>query len=364
MPLGCGVITAAVFDRGGFTRLFPIDRLNYVEFSRIKDDMSEAQVRIPTSANCCGELANVEPVRHELVIYRDGERVWEGPITRMAYTNAEVEINARDVMFWPYRTIMRQAYNNAHPNTGYGTDRIGHILRTELARHESWLNPINVVPHIQIHTTSDTARTSRSTLPYQKTVFEEMDDMGSKAGIDYVTIGRAIHVQDTGFALGVTPLATEADFLSGVIVTVYGMDLATIAAATDGEGNYGVANAPSDYYGEVEILVTAYDETKDAEAPTQEELNSQAASNLSQRYPMPVVVRVPENSQIDPASTAFSWEFLVPGVKVPLMATAGCRRVRQDQKIDRVDVKQDSNGEVVTVTLVPFPVHQAIGPGA
>ena len=35
MPLGCGVITAAVFDRGGFTRLFPIDRLNYVEFSRI-----------------------------------------------------------------------------------------------------------------------------------------------------------------------------------------------------------------------------------------------------------------------------------------------------------------------------------------
>jgi hypothetical protein len=91
-------------------------------------------------------------------------------------------------------------------------------------------------------------------------------------------------------------------------------------------------------------------------------MDSQANANLKQRYPMQVVVRVPENSQIDPASQAFSFEYLVPGVKVPLMATAGCRKVRQDQKIERVDVKQDSNGEVITVSLIPFPVHQAIGP--
>jgi hypothetical protein len=46
---------------------------------------------------------------------------------------------------------------------------------------------------------------------------------------------------------------------------------------------------------------------------------------------------------------------LVPGVKVPLMATAGCRSLRQDQKIDKVDIRQDDKGEVVTLTLLPFP---------
>jgi hypothetical protein len=350
--------------------MFPIDRLNYVEYSRVKDDMSDAKVQIPTSADCCGDLANVEPIRHELVIFRDGQRVWEGPITRIAYSNNEVELNARDVIFWPYRTIMREAYNNAYPHTGYGTERIGTILRAELARREAGANPINVLPYLQVHTTADTARTSRSTLPYQKTVFEEIDDMASKGGVDFTAIGRAIHVQDTGYALGVTPLATEADFLTGVIVTVYGMDLSTYTAVTDGEGRYGIASVTDPYYGEIETLVTTFDETEgaadpnnsDDDGPTQAEMNSQASSNLAQRYPMPVVVRVPENSQIDPASQAFSFEYLVPGVKVPLMATAGCRQVRQDQKIERVDVKQDAKGEVVTVSLVPFPVHQAIGP--
>jgi len=42
-------------------------------------------------------------------------------------------------------------------------------------------------------------------------------------------------------------------------------------------------------------------------------------------------------------------------VKVPLMATVGCRQVRQDQKITNVRVQQDEKGERITLTLFPFP---------
>lgn len=353
--LGCGVNTAAIFDRGGVVRILPIDRTTFIQYGRIKDDMSDALIRVPISATCCSGLGDIEPVRHELVIFRDGRRVWEGPITRMAFSATEVEIAARDVLFWAYRTIMRSAWDNSYPNIGYGTDRIGNVLRGELARKELGAYPINVLPFLQIHTQTDTARTSRNTVPYQKTVFEEMDDMASKSGVDYTAVGRAIHVQDTGYALGVTPLVTSQDFLAGIIVTSYGMDLATVAGVTDGEGMVGFATADSTYYGEVEILATAYDEENDTSDPTESELRSQAHRNLSQRYPVPLVVRVPDNSQIDPASQALSFDMLVPGVKVPLMATAGCKTVRQDQKIDRVDVKQDEDGEVVTLSLVTFP---------
>lgn len=353
--LGCGFNTAAIFDRGAVTRLFPIDRTTSIAYGRLRDGISDALVHIPTSADCCADLANVEPVRHVLVIYRDGQRVWEGPITRISYSNDDVEIAAKDVMFWPYRTIMRNEYNNAYPNIAFGTDRIGHILRTELARKEALDPPINVLPYLQIHTEADTARTSRHTLPYQKTVFEEIDDLAAKAGIDYTVVGRAIHVHDTSYLLGQTPLATEADFIGGVIVSVYGMDLCTYSAVTDGEGLWGADERDQLYYGEIEMLATAYDEENDTTDPSVAELKSQAQRNLSQRFPVPIEVRVPDNSQINPNSETFSFDMLVPGVKVPLMATAGCRQLRQDQKIDKVDVRQDEAGEVVTMTLIPFP---------
>ena len=358
MALGCGFNVAAIFDRGGITRLFPIDRTTSIAYGRVKDDISDALVHIPTSADCCGDLADLEPVRHELVIFRDGQRVWEGPITRITYTDQDVEIAAKDVMFWPYRTIMRSEYDNSYPNIVHGTDRIGLILRNELARKERQSPPINVLPFLQIHTDDDTARTSRHTLPYQKTVWEEIDDLAAKAGLDYTVVGRAIHVQDTSFLIGQTPLATEADFLGGVVVTCYGMDLCTYSAVTDGKGNFGWDIRDQMYYGEVEMLATAYDENETAD-PTPSELHSQAQRNLSQRFPMPIEVRIPDNSQINPNSEAFSFDLLVPGVKVPLMATAGCRQLRQDQKIDKVDVRQDDKGEVVTMTLIPFPGAQA-----
>jgi hypothetical protein len=354
VPLGCGLNTAAIFDRGGMNRIFPIDVTTFVDYARVKDDISNALIRIPSSAECCGQLANVEPVRNELVIFRDGPRVWEGPITRMAFTADEVEIAAKDVMFYPYRTIMRNEYNNAYPNISTVTGRLDYIFQIEMARKEGMTPPINVLPYLRVYHFEGEARTSRHSLPFQKTVWEELDDLAAKAGIDYTVVGRGIHIFDTEYQLGLTPLATEADFLAGLTVTAYGMNLTTFSAVTDGEGRYGSAQVDEMYYGNIETLATAYDE-ESSEAPTDEELRSQAQRNLSQRFPVPVVVRVPDNSQIDPASEAFAFENLVPGVKVPLMATVGCRQVRQDQKITNVRVQQDEKGERITLTLFPFP---------
>jgi hypothetical protein len=136
---------------------------------------------------------------------------------------------------------------------------------------------------------------------------------------------------------------------------MYGMDVCTYSAVTDGEGLWGADYRDQMYYGEVEMLATAYDEENDTTNPSEPELRSQAQRNLSQRFPIPIEVRVPDNSAINPNSETFTFDMLVPGVKVPLMATAGCRSLRQDQKIDKVDIRQDDKGEVVTLTLLPFP---------
>ena len=116
--------------------------------------------------------------------------------------------------------------------------------------------------------------------------------------------------------------------------------------------------------GLVEILDTAFDETDgedwNAEAGPQEppsiaEMASQASRVLSGRNPVPVVVRVPDNSSLNP-NGVLSVSDLVPGVFVPLVANLPGRALSQMQKLDRVRFEETGEGETIQVTLSPAPV--------
>ena len=357
MALGCGMSTAEIYDRGGLTRLFFVDRVNLVRYDRVRDDMSEATVIVPSSAECCGLLADLEPGRHELVIRRDGQRVWEGPVVRIGYGTNQIEITARDVMFYAYRTINRAGQNNAAPNTDWVTERARTIMNREMFRKESLDPPINVLRYLDVRTTQTTARTARVTKPYQKTVFEEVDDMAAKSGLDYTVVGRAVVMFDTHEPIGIIPAVSQSDFLGELVITSYGMDLATYSAVTNSEDIWGAWGGADPYYGEIEILATAFEEEggDPSQIPGQQELISQAQRNLAGRYPTPVVARVPDSSALNPSSHAISFADLVPGVKMPLNVRSGCRTVNQEQKLDKVRVEQDADGERITVTLVPWP---------
>jgi hypothetical protein len=71
-------------------------------------------------------------------------------------------------------------------------------------------------------------------------------------------------------------------------------------------------------------------------------------------------VRVPDGSRLNPASP-FVIEDLVPGVLVPLRATLTARTFSQMQKLRRIKVLEDGNGEQVQITLVPAPATMNIG---
>ena len=360
MALRCEMHTAYIYDRGGMNRIARLDQPSKVEWSRIRDDISSASVVIQApTADCAQALADIASGRHELVIFRGADRVWEGPITRLTYTSETVEVNARDVGHYLYRTVMRAGYDNGTVNAGPAITRIETICNAELARKEALDPPINVLPHMVFHHNVDDARTSRVTLPRQSTVWEDMDSLAHRGGLDYSTIGRAIHLFDTDRSLGRTPVLSEADFIGDVIVTEYGMDLATETTATDGRGVYGVAGGLDPYYGWVEMLHTAYDEETDDELPTQTELDDQALRNLNGRNPAPIEVRVPDNSTLNP-NGALTIDMLVPGVHVPLRATLSGRKMSQLQKLSQVKVVETPTGEKITVTLVPAAVDDDI----
>jgi hypothetical protein len=294
------------------------------------------------------------------VIFRDGVRVWEGPLTLATYYRDHIELQARDVMHYAYRLGLSKAYNNAYPNVIKGVERARNILTNELGRRETESPPINVVPFLTFLIEDDDAKTARSTTIWEKTAYEDVDDMAAHSGIDYTVIGRRIVVWDTTKMLGQTPVMTEADIIGEIVVTSYGMELATFAVSTGADGVYGTSGGADPYYGRWEIIVANESETGTTDSddettdPDQDALNSQSKANLAGRNPTPVMVRVPEGSQLSPDSP-IKLEDLIPGVQVPLRATLTGRVFSQMQKLRHVEVSADESGEQIGITLVPAP---------
>jgi hypothetical protein len=370
MATFCDLHSARIYDRGGQRLIGSLGTLSRVRWERLRDDISQASVMIETrTVDCDTTLGLAAAGRHELVIFRGNERVWEGPITHIAYTRNSVELSARDVGHYPYRAIMKSEYNNAYPRITTVTARMKRILESEMARFEALDPPVNFLPYLTVHEDPGNARTSAHTLAWEQTVYEHLDNFAARGGLDYTCVGRAMHLWDVHKPmLGVTAPVTEADFIGDVVITEYGMELATFSAITDGKGKAGWTGGIDPYYGLVEILDTAYDEATgeewDApdgtpgapEPPSVAEMKSQAQRVLAGRNPTPIVVRVPDNSTLNP-NGVLTIADLVPGVHIPLQANLPGRSLSQMQKLDRVTVEESANGETIQVVLSPAPIE-------
>lgn len=362
MALSCEKHTAFLYDRGGKRQIGALDPLERVKWGRTRDDVSVGQVWIATPGKECAQaLAMAEAGRVELVIFRGGLRVWEGPVSRITYEGTRVEIEARDVMFYVTRTIMRAEYDNRHPNTSTVLDRVERILIAELARKEGLDPPVNVLPHIQyLRSTSpevSDSRTAARTLAYETTVFNHIDNYAARGGLDYTVIGRSILFFDVHERIGQTAMVTESDFIGAPKITQYGAELTTYVAMTDGKGHFGAAGGVDPYYGEWEILHQAYDETAPQanpnDVPTVAEMTSQAKRAWKQGHIPPLVVRIPDNTQLNPDGV-LQISDLVPGVWIPLSASLPGRTVSQMQKLDSMAVEETADGgEQIKVVLSP-----------
>jgi hypothetical protein len=361
MPATCTLHRAYLYDKGAERRIYELSPLRQVRWGRTRDDTSTANIFIQTPDRDCAQvLAEVEPGRHELVVFRSGERVWEGPITRTAETGTVMEIDAKDITHYLNRTIMRSGYDNAYPKIGYATERLRKIITAELARKESLTPSVNVLQHLRITTHKASAKTSRKTVPYEKYVYEELDSLAAKGGIDFTVVGRALIINDVNDNIGQGPALVSGDFDGDLTVSLYGVETATYSAVTDGLGKWGAFGGTDTYYGEIELLHTIYDQEttqaqREADAITTAEMAEQAQRNSAGRYPTPMLIRVPEGSTLRSSKVDEIMDYLVPGVRFLIKSDKTYRKVAQVQKLDRLVVEETPEGERVQVTFSPAP---------
>lgn len=357
-----------IADRGGQVILGEVPA-TLIQWGRVRDDISTARVVAQDiGLECRRLLANTEPVRHELLIYRGGDRVWEGPITRIAdSTNGQVELNARDVCQWLEWAIYFSGYDDRYPNCRQVTERVEIMFERQLERFEQLEPPINVLQHAHIVHSPDGPRQCRELLKHQKTCWEELESFARYSGIDYTTVGRRIAVLDTHEPLGRTQTATAADFLGDLAVSAYGLEFATFVSATDGEGHYGWVGGNDPYYGRVEKLYTVREEgdsaTDSTEPPSRQALIDSAERQLEGRNPVPVLARVPDNTSVNPNSDVLGINNLVPCVRIPLRVDLTLRTLSQVQKLDTVTVVEDASGEDIRVTMSPAPEEESFPEG-
>jgi hypothetical protein len=353
---------AFIYDRGGRRRKWEILNLSEVKWNRQRDATSNASVTL--SRDSAGDqeeiLREIEPGRHELCIFRDGERTWEGPLSLGSFPTTQVTFSAKDVSYYWAKTVMHHNWDSSYkkgvrPHGDFVTTRAFNILMGELNRKEAL--GYNLLDFIHNHHISTDSHVTRKTLKYSATVFTELDYMAANNGMDYTVIGRDVHLWDTNEpAMGFVQQVTEKDFLGELEVSVYGSELATRAYVTDGKGRAGYAGPASDpYYGEWEVLNTPFASTTTtatAKDPTQQVMREQARRNLAGRNPTPLLVRIPDSTSINP-SGVLNPTNLVPGVYVPLLAQLGIRPISQMQKLSKMEVTETSAGETVTVTFGP-----------
>lgn len=378
--LGCGRHRAYIFDRGGLVERGEVTKFTSLTWNRKRDDISNASIVVDNyDPDLADLLGKTRSWIHELVIYRDDERVWEGPFVHREMRGAsQVTYTAWDVMAYPYRRILRQGYNDSYKKAagvqiGIKTvvERAGMILVNAL----SYADP-NVLPYLTLIKTGEDAQESRIVPDYTKTVWQDLDDMAANAGLDYTVAGRRIILWDTHTFIGQTKEMRDGDFTEELIVTEYGMNLANYFGVTDGQGAWGAAwplgaNGSNwlEAYGPVEMLASGYGDTATttdnaaqtpaALAELREKLTSQARRNIGHRWPTPLVARVPDNSGLKP-DVNVTINQLIPGIWVPLRVENTVQPFAQMQKLDSVTVTEAVEGEThtetVAVVMSPAPL--------
>jgi hypothetical protein len=358
--LGVGYHEVWIADRGGTRMVGRVTGVTSLSYDRVRDDISRALVRVesPDTA-CCDLLAETRTVRHEVVIFRNGERVWEGPITRLEYTDDMVEIEAQDVLWFASRAALEQTLDYRSPRVTSVVTVIGVILRDAFGPPDS--SGFNVYPFLTPIVGPGDPRTAAEYLAYSTTVWALLDKFAVSSGIDYTVVGRRILWWDTHLRAHVLPPLNDTHFQESIVVSEYGSELATRSYVTNNTGYASVATADQQwtaYYGLIDNVVTNYEEAKGTDAPTPAEAEAmleQARRDIDGRTPAPVRLRLPGAVSLAP-DFPVPFAQLIPGAWSRLTATRTCRNVSQWQKLNKVSVLDDAGGERVSIEMTSAPV--------
>jgi hypothetical protein len=340
-----GRITAGNIGELTTTRIF---------WERILDDTSTASCVVPTtglgSEQCCAILEDVTPIADELVIYRNEQPVWVGPITRMTYSDDLVTIQASDLSWWLNHRVSR--VNHLWTQTDLST-----IFQT-LIEDAIALDDFHMLYQINQSNILGDREVKVNDYKYYGDILRELAD----TGIDWTVHLRKLFAG--GYTVpNATPIATlrSDHFAGGYDLSIQG-DIMATNTIVKGDSDAATANyeIPSGQFGLVDAVWSEND-IKDYNSALQ------AAKTRWDMFKKPPIYLSNPNKKkkikVDNATSDTSAailtadapvniEKLIPGATVKMSVNYLCKLLEFELRLKRVSVTVENN-ENVELGLIP-----------
>jgi len=333
--VGCGSHTGQIIDRDGAV-VTDLNVLTSVEWTRVLDDVSTANVGVIPDGDCCESLGNVRTWRHRLVISRDGEVVWDGPVIRVEWRQGQVSVFALDITAWLDRRVPHQDFAFADTDlTVIAEELIEDAFAPDDPGHTVTVIGQSGIEGGREYTAGD-GQTG-----------DHLRDLAD-TGLDYTAVGSTIILLPEDFEDSVGML-TDADMPSGLVVAEDGSLLATrvVVHGSEASGVVGEAGGTDTYYGLLERSVDEDSITTDTAAA------SSARAIRAANFPVPLFLATEEITLSPDAAVEVA--ALVPGWCVDIASNVTCRPLAQRLKIIGVKVEESgTEGESVQVVLAPL----------
>ncbi|MDQ0376490.1 hypothetical protein [Amycolatopsis thermophila] len=343
MALGCGKHKAIVVDRDTGHKVLEVAKPLRVEWTRVRNNTSHAEVRVPSGA-CCDELTNVRPWRHELVIYRtEGgpyEPVWQGPIVPIDAESDVATLYAEDGWAWLDVRYPRADMTVSDEVTAAALTLIkAGLNHPDGAGDETGILSAPLIYPTEVHT-------EREFHAYQSSVGASLRQMTGSA-LNVTFLGKRLILWGPQ-PLGKTDLLQDKDFLNGLKVTHDGNAAVSRAIVLGKDGIRAEYGGTDPYYGLIERVIndsTIADQTTALEV---------ARRQVEMGMPPPLYISFGNEARLSDTAPVTIRE-LVPGVVLPVWTEATCYQVYQDMVLDRLTVveetDEDGGGETVSVGL-------------
>lgn len=364
---------AVIVDRGGGRKVAQLGDVGRVAYGRALSGKSQATVEILGEA-CRRQaevLARINPRRHELVLYRDNLRVWEGPITEVKLLPDRTSVEASDVIEYLDGTPLTQWWPSQEDGgPALAGDRIEEIITHELTipytmpvgwppgnvtfkRWEQLAPPANVLPHLDVR--PGALETTADTLAFEMSVGEHLSNL-AQGGLRYTALGRKLIVWDQALSIGETRALSENDLGErlNLYVTSRGFTVVQhVIGQSSGDpfdlSNVGSAGATDEgYYGAWTLIDTLQEENEDGDP--EEGLAQQAKRLYDERKLMRLDIATHGSGSIRLSDT-LTLQMLVPGVIVPVKANYRGRQASSRYLLQGVSVDEAADGEKVGITL-------------
>lgn len=118
--VGCpGAIDVFVAHRSGAPLLAKLEAVTGGRWERVMDDISSAEIQMDMAnlpADCVSIVQGLTRWAYEIVIFRDGVRVWTGPVQDVLPQGQNLTITAKDKMAWT--TVRVISSNLSYPEPG------------------------------------------------------------------------------------------------------------------------------------------------------------------------------------------------------------------------------------------------------